>query len=913
MISALRQAVQRVLSLLRAPALDQEFDAELAAHLAFAMQENLGQGMTAEEARRVALLKLGGAQQTRETQREARGLSFIDSCRQDLRFGYRTLRRSPAFAAVAILTLALGIGANTAIFSVFYGVLLRPLPYPHPEQLVHLREMSASGGQMNFSDPNFEDLRDQSHALQALTEYNFSPQTVTVGDTSSRITVASVSSGFFRTIGVQPRQGRAFLAEEQVVNAPASALVSYSYWKQSLAGSSDFPSLHLRIGRRPISIVGVMPAGFRFPEDTDIWVPREIYERYPSRSAHNWQVIGRLADGVNIKQSRPELSAIAQRLQQQYGQDTMMADVFIESLRTSITGNVSLALVVLLIASTFFLLIACANVVNLMLAQAAARERELSLRTALGAGSNRLIRQFLTEALLLSLLGGTLGVVVAYWGLELLLAIAPKGLPRLESVSIDRTVLLFSLGIAALIAIGLGVVCAWRSTTTQTSGGLNEGNRLQGAAPRKQLLLRLMLAGQLVAAMMLLFGAGLMGRSLLRLLSVDPGFKTQNVVTMELNLPEETQMPRRVQMLDEIFARLHTIPAVETAGGATTLPLLPGFTPDGTFVVMNSSQITPATQDLIRRCIVGSFEKDPALLAEATNFFEGLMRNRDQLGQADYRVVSRDFFRTLGIPLLRGRFFEDRDAPDGQHVAVISESLARERWPKQDPLGQMIEFGNMDGDLRLLQIVGVVADLREQSLASPPRPVVYVHYRQRPRGAFAFNFVMKASGNAAPVYSAAREAVHDVDPQLAPRFSSLSQIYSNSLESRRFNLMLVAIFSATALLLAMAGIYGVNAYLVAQRTREIGVRTALGASPKQIMMLILRQGLTVGAVGVTVGALCSLALTRWMRSLLFEVNPADPITLCAVALLLMLSVLAACWIPARYAAHVDPMVALRYE
>ena len=903
----------RLRNLFRTEQLDRNLEAELASHLDLHVADNLRAGMSPAEARRNALLKLGGLQQTKETYRDARGFPFLDSVLQDLRFALRTLRKSPAFTAVAILTLAIGIGANTAIFSVFYGVLLRPLPFPHPEQLVHLHEVNPDGGQMNFSDPNFEDVRDQSRSLQGVAEFNVIPQNVTVGQNSARVAVSSVTSDFFRVIGVPPVQGRSFLPEEQQFNAPASAIVSYSFWKQSLGGATDYSTLHVSLGRQPLSIVGVMPPGFHFPENANVWIPREIYAHNPSRNAHNWQLLGRLADGVSIRQARPELSSIARRLKQQFGQDTLMENVAIESLRSSMTGNVRLALIVLLVASTFFLLIACVNVANLMLAQAAVRERELSLRAALGAGSGRLVRQFLTEALLLSFLGGTFGVLIAYWGLGALLALAPKDLPRLESVSINLPVLLFSLGIAALVAVGLGVICSWRSASKNAPEGLNEGARLHGSTPRKQLLLRLMIAGQLVAAMVLLIGAGLMGRSLLRVLSVNPGFNTQNIVTVELDLPDEPQMPRRVQLLDDAFTRLSTIPGVQTVGGASILPLDPSMSPDGWFVVVNPGQISPATQDLIRRSATTAIDRSPAFLAELTKFFDNLFRDRTQVADADFRIVSPDFFQSLGIPLLRGRVFEDRDSPDAQHVAVISESLARLRWPKQDPVGQTIEFGNMDGDLRLLQIVGVVADIRDQTIESPPLPVVYVNYRQRPRGAYTFNFVLKTSGNPGPVFSAARSILRDIDPQLAPRFNTLSQVYSNSLESRRFSLILIAIFSAAALLLAMAGTYGVNAYSVAQRTREIGVRTALGASAKQILNMVLKEGAITAFISILAGVLASIALTRWIQSLLFEVSPLDPLTFAVVILLLLAAVLAACYLPARRAAKVDPMTALRYE
>ena len=912
-MSFLRATLLRFRNSFAKERLDHDLDDELAAHLEMHVADNLAAGMSPADARRNALLKLGGLEQTKEGYRDRRGLPFFESIWQDLRFSVRTLRKNPGFTAVAILTLALGIGANTAIFSVFYGVLLRPLPYPKPQQIVRLWEVNENGGHPNFSDPNFEDVQAQSRSLQAVAEFNMLPQTVSFGQSATHIGVSSVSRDFFRVIGVEPFKGRGFVHEEQQLNAAVVALVSYAYWKQTLGGQSDLSSLRLQIGGRSASVVGIMPPGFSFPESADIWIPREVYERLPSRSAHNWPVIARLADGLSVRQSRSELSTLARRLKQQYGQDTAMTDVAIEPLQSAMTGNVHLALVVLLMASMFFLLIACANVVNLMLAQAAARDRELSLRASLGAGGARLVRQFLTEALLLSLLGGTLGIFVAFWGLDALLSIAPVGLPRLENVSINLPVLLFSLGVAVLIATGLGIICAWKSSAAGPQGVLNEGHRLQGNGPRQQLLLRAMIAGQLVTAVVLLVGTGLMGRSLLRVLSVDPGFRTERVLTMELDLPDQPQMPLRVELLDELFQRLRAVPGVEKVGGAAILPLLPGGSPDGYFAVMSPSQISPRMQDLIGRSVNGSLETDPALLKEFSSFFDDLFHDRERLGDADFRVVSADFFETLGIPLLRGRVFAERDSPDTQHVAVISESLAREKWPNQDPLGQTIEFGNMDGDPRLLSIVGIVGDIREASLETSPRPAVYVDYRQRPKAVRHFSFVMHTSRPPAAVFSAAREIVRGLDPQLAPRFSSLSRIYSDSFESRRFSLTLVAIFSAAALLLAMAGIYGVNAYSVAQRTREIGVRTAVGASAEQILNMILKQGMAAAGIGIVLGILASLALTRSIASLLFEVSPLDPVTFCGVALLLLLAVLAACWLPARRAAKVDPMTALRYQ
>ncbi len=832
---------------------------------------------------------------------------------QDVRYGLRMLAKNPGFTVVAVLTLALGVGATTAIFSVIYGVLLRPLPYTHPEQIVHLWEMSGEGHRMNFADPNFADMQSQDHSLQGIAQYGNSLESVSGAAEPSRTMVAYVSRDFFTVMGVHPAIGRGFAPEEQRNNAPATALVSYGYWKQSLGGTQNLSSVHLKLEGQAVSVIGVLPAGFRFPDNSDIWIAREIMPTLPSRTAHNWNVIARLREGTSVNASRAELTGIAQRLKQQLGNDTAMVGVALEPLREAMTSNVRPALIILFGASGFLLLIACANVVNLMLAQAAARERELSIRAALGAKRSRLIRQFLTEAFLLSTVGGALGVLAAVWGLNGLLAIAPGNLPRVEELGVNVPVLLFSLAVVFLVAIGLGIFSAVRATSGDPRAALNEGSQRQSGSVGKQRLGRLIIAGQLATTLVLLVGAGLLGRSLLRVLSVDPGFRTEGVLTMELALPDDPTKVQRVQFLNEVIARLRNIPGVQEVGGTNVLPLTEGGRADGAYVVMNPAQISPRTQDLIQRVANGNLEKDPALLAEFSKFFDEVFKDQAHMGEADYCVASQDFFSTLGIPLLSGRLFDARDTKDSQHVAVISKSLADEKWPNQNPIGQTVEFGNMDGDPRLLTIVGVVGDMRDRSLESAPRPTIYVDYRQRPMGAQRFTIVMLALGKPDAVFSSAREIVRSLDPEVPPRFSTFSNTFAASLGARRFSLLLVGIFSATALLLAMVGIYGVTAYTVAQRTREIGVRMALGASRGTVLGMVLKQGVITGVLGVGAGILGSLVLTRWLQSQLFGVSATDPATFAGVALILILVSLAACWIPGRRAARVDPMVALRYE
>jgi putative ABC transport system permease protein len=812
---------------------------------------------------------------------------------QDLRYSLRMLAKNPGSTTVAVVTLALGIGATTAIFSVVYGVLLRPLPYPEPNRIVELWEVNDHGGRMNFADPNFEDVRSQNHSFQGVAEYSAWLASVSGGSEPTRTTVVSVSRDFFRVMGVEPVRGRGFAAEDQRVGAAPVALVSYAYWQQYLGGASDLSKLRLTLENRAFSVIGVLAPGFRFPFESDLWVPRELDEPLPSRTAHNWHVVARLGEGATLGQARAELSAIARRLKRQYGQDTMMTDVAAERLRDALTSPVRRALVILLGAVGFLLLVACANVVNLLLAQAAARQRELAIRSALGAGRTRLVRQFLTEALLLSISGGVLGVLAAIWGVNALVAIAPGSLPRLEDVSINVPVLLFALGISVGVAAGLGIFTAFRAASRDLQSALIERGSGHEGTPGSRRLGRAIVASQLAITLVLLVGAGLLGRSLLRVLSVDPGFRTERILAVNLALPsadQEAEKVHRLQFLTELLSQLRALPGVQEVGGTSGLPLASDLA-DGTYVMMNPGEKLPTRmQDL-----------------------EQLFHNPARTGDADYCVASAGYFRALGIPLLRGRLFDGRDTADAPHVALISESLAREKWPGQDPLGRVIEFGNMDGDLRLLTVVGVVGDVRQAGLEAPPRPTIYVNYRQRPQATYSFTVVMRAAAPPAGVFRAAREIVRHLAPNVPPRFSTYTQVLSASLQTRRFNLTLVGVFAATALLLALAGIYGVMAYAVAGRTHEFGVRMALGATPPGILRLVLGQALVTAAAGVAAGTLGAFLLTRTLQSLLFGVTATDPATFAAVVSLLTLVAILAGYVPARRATKVDPMVALRYE
>jgi putative ABC transport system permease protein len=812
---------------------------------------------------------------------------------QDLRFALRVLRKNPGFTLVAFFTLALGIGATIAIFSVVYEVLLRPLPYENPDQIVRLWEVNAQGQRVNFTDPNFEDIRSQSHSLQGLAEYATWPESVAGGSEPARTMVAAVSRDFFPLVRVRPTLGRNFAAEEQHFGARPTALVSYGYWQQYLGSTADLSAVKLTIENQAVAVIGVLPPGFRFPDDSTIWMPRELRQRLPSRSAHNWHVLGRRREGIAPEQVRAELASIARQIKQQYGQDVDMTDIAVARLQDAMTSNVRPALMILLGAVTFLLLIACANVANLLLAQATARQRELAIRAAIGATRGRLVQQFLTEALLLSLAGGAAGVLAARWGVVALVRLAPPELPLVEEISVSLPVLLFALGVSSTVAAGLGVFSALRATAGNAQPGLAERSRSQSGAPRGHRLGRAIIAGQLAITLVLLTGAGLLGRSLLRVLATDPGFHTEHIITEDLALSfaeKGADKTRRIQFLNQLFAQMRAIPGVLEVGGTGRLPLTETLS-NGTYVLLAPG------------------EQPPQAMEELESWFH----NAKRTGYANYSPASEGYFRALGIPLLRGRLFDDRDTIDAPHVAIVSQSLAKEKWPGQDPLGRTIEFGNMDGDLRPLTIVGVVGDVREDSVETPPGPTIYVNYRQRPQATYRFTAVVRSTIDPASVISSARQIVRTLDPNIPPSFSTFSQVLSNSLKARRFNLTLVGVFASTALLLAIAGLYGVMAYAVTQRTGEFGIRTALGASPGNILRLVLGQGIVTALIGVAIGLAGAQALTRTLQSLLFGLSATDPLTFVVVALVLVLVALVACYVPARRAAKVDPMVALRYE
>jgi putative ABC transport system permease protein len=828
----------------------------------------------------------------------------MEALMQDVKYGMRVLVKNPAFTLIAVLILALGIGASTAIFSVVDAVLLRPLSYPNPQRLVTVWEKEADGRRVRLADPNFLDFRSQNHTLEGLATFFSGPDSVSGGSEAVRVNIGLVSQDFFKVMGVEPFRGREFSADEARLHGTPAMIVSYGYWQQYLGGRSDFSQVHLSMDGQTYSVVGVMPQGFDFAAaKVAIWVPREPYGWSTSRSSHNSEGVARLRDGVSVEEARADLDTIARRIHAESGKneisDYLLTDATAIPLADFIVENVRVALIALFGAVILLFLVACANVAGLLLARTSARRKELAVRAALGAGRGRLVQQLLAESLTLAIVGGAVGTLLSTWTTQLLPAILPASLPRQQDIAINGAVLLFTLAATLTVAAGLGLFAAWRAGKVDLGDALSAGSRGYSSASQKAR--SSLVIGEIAATLMLLVSAGLLGRSFLRLISVSPGFNGDNLLVLKFSLPQpqdeltpqqrQAEIARQTQFLDSALERVRAIPGVESAGVAGALPVADadGFN-DGTFLILNGH-------------------------AAPTNFDEWslMARNMKQTGQADRSVASAGFFRATGIPLIQGRMFDAQDGPDAPNVALISQNLAREKWPNQNPVGQVIDFSNMDGILKPLTIIGVVGDVRAEGLDQPMSPMVYVDYRQRGLGNGAPAIVLRTALPSGAIVSPARAIFHQLDPNIPVEFSTYAEALGGWMAQKRFLFLLAGVFAAAALTLAAVGLYGLLSYAVTRRTQEIGVRVALGAQGSDVLRLIVGEGARLALIGVAIGIAASLAVTRLMSSLLFGVKATDPLTFAAVAVLLFLVALFASYVPARRAMRVDPIVALRYE
>jgi predicted permease len=873
--------------------LDADLDEELGAHIDLAIEDNLRRGLTAQQARTDALCRFGGVTQTRERYRSERGLPRLEMLAQDLRFAARMLWKDPGFAAVAVLTLALGIGGNTAIFSIVNGVLLNPLPLPHPEQLVALHESKPNfvGGAISY--PNFLDWRRENHSFSAMAaarHYSFS---MTGRGDAEYLRGEIISAGFFALAGARPMLGREFTAAEEQPGAAPSAVISEGLWRRKFGAAARILGETITLDGKNFSIVGVMPASFRLRysnfREQDVYLPFLQWDnplltnRGAGLGIHG---LARLKPGVTIEQARADMDEVTRNLTAAYPDVDRGIGANLVPLKEQIVGQARPLLLVLLGAVGFVLLIACVNVASLLMARSAGRSREFAVRAALGASRTRIVRQLLTESLLLGAGAGAIGLAAAVWGTRAAIKVLPDALPRANEIGLDLRVLAFTLLVSLLTGVLFGLAPALRVSRANPQSALKEGGR--GAVGSNQPALSAFVVTELAVALVLLAGAGLMIRSLVRLWNVDPGFDPHNVLSFGFSLPPSIvgasadTIRAKMRQADEAFAAAPGVKAVSPVWGAFPMGVEDDmlFWPDDRPRPNNDQQMS---------------------------------------GALDY-IVEPDYLRLMRIPLLRGRFFTAQDNQQSPLVAVVDEVFARTYFPGQDPVGKRI---NLKDPERKLEIVGVVGHVKQWGLdadnTASLRAQLYLRCMQLPDKFVATSPVNNAmalryAGSLEAVLAAIRRVNRQTSSeQVIHGEQTMEDMISDSMAQRRFAMILLGAFAALALLLACIGVYGVMAYLVSQRTQEVGIRMALGAKRGDVLLMVFAKGARLALGGIVLGTAGAIALTRLMGELLFDVHPADPAVLAAVGGLLALVALAACIAPARRAASIDPMSALRTE
>jgi putative ABC transport system permease protein len=864
-------------NLFRKGDVEQELSDELAYALDALVEKKITEGLSEVEARRQAAIELGGVEQLKEKVREAKAGYYIEGVGRDLRYAGRMFLRNPGFAAVAIIALALGIGANTAIFSLVNGVLLRPLPFPDAERIIYIEGKNSQAGitDSNISFLDFTDWSQQTDLFASTAAYwTASSNLGADGAEPERVPRAGVTNGFFNVLGVQPFLGRAFLPEDDKPGTITAAIISHGLWKRRFGSDPAIVGKQVQISSRPITVVGVMPPGFEYPEQTQIWVTSAVNLSEEPRDNRAWSAIARLNPGIDVQRTQTRLSAINAQLDKQFHQSNKGWDVSLWTLHERLVREVKPSLLALLGAVGFVLLIACANVANLLLARSAARQKEIAIRAAMGASRTRVLRQMLTESILLSAIGGVAGLVVSLWLTQVLMSMLPEGAPRLEQIGIDYRVLTFALGISALTGILFGIVPALQASKLDVTSALKEGGR-SGEGQRRTSARSLLLIGEVALSLMLLVGAGLLIKSFLRLQEIRPGFNPHNVLIANLALPGAKYKDQQfVEFFRQLKERLETAPGVQAVGGSVNLPL-------------------NASGYMIGRGFIP----------------EGRPLNVDENRDAMFSAITGDYFRALQIPLLSGRTFELRDNADGAKVVIINETVAKRHFGSPaEAIGKRLSIWHDEKFMR--EIIGVVGDTKTGSLTADGGAQIYVPHAQDSQWNF-MGLAIRTAGDPAVFATTLRREVQALDKdQPIYNVRTMDDVVMNSLGTRRVSMQLFAVFGIAALLLAAIGMYGVMAYTVTQRTQEIGIRMALGAQRSDVLRLVVRQGMILAAIGVVAGLVGAFGLTRVMTGLLFNVRPDDPTTYLAISFLLIVVAFLACYLPARRAAKLDPAIAL---
>lgn len=818
----------------------------------------------------------------------------METLLKDIRYGIRGLMKRPGFTAVAIITLALGIGANTAIFSVVNAVLLRPLPYAQPDRLVTLWETMPGSDQRSVAPGNFVDWRTQNKTFQDMAATFHANFNLTSDGEPDRIDGATITSNLMSVLGVSAQLGRTFQADDDEHQDRSVVLISDGLWKGRFGADPNVVGRTITIDETPHTIVGVMRGGFEFPARSDLWVlgrnrgavPTSLISQVPTndwaheRDAHFIRVIGRLRPGVSLSQAQSDIAAIARRAEQDFPKTNGGLGSNVVPLHAQLVGDVRAMLLILLGAVGFVLLIACTNVANLMLARATQRDREIAIRAALGATRHRLIRQLLTESLLLSIAGGLAGLIVSIWAVAVFVKLSPGGIPRLNEASVDFRLLSFTLLVSLLTGLGFGLLPAFQATRTNLNTSLKEGGARASAGHGRRGARNILVVTEIALAQVLLVGAALLVISYVRVTQINPGFNPDRVLTAKI-APSVNKYPdskSRSTFYTTVLERLQNLPGVESAGMVMSLPLTGssmnrGFRVEGRPVPKADENVT-----------------------------------------MDFQIVSPGYFSTLEIPIKRGRGLTSADTETSERVIVINDTMARHYWPNEDPVGKRLQIGESSKDTSWRTIVGVVGDNRHASLSEAPVPTAFIAYRQDFESWPRMGFVIKGKTDAASLTSAVRKELAEIDrAQPVYAIEPMDNLLRTSVAQRRFIMLLLGSLSAIALALAMVGVYGVISFSVSERTQEIGIRMALGARAIDVLRMVLGQGMRVALVGIVIGLGAAFALTRLLSSMLFEVSPTDLRTFSLVAASLGLVALMACYIPARRATRVDPLVALRYE